>query len=137
MKKPPPPLVPTEIILTDHYPVLKDARGFKLQITQQHVDKVQELTSIGAKEQYIAHALGISLGMLERLRIDCPEMESAINSGNAIDEFEVSSSLREQAMNGNVLACIYYTKARHSWREKDAPNQNNLTIIQVNTGINR
>ena len=130
-------LTQPEVITSNTLPILKTSQGFDLQITQQHIDKVTELCSLGAKAEYIAHSLGISLRGLELLRLDCPEMDSAINSGNAIDEFEISSSLRNQAMQGNVLACIYYTKARHGWREKDSATNNNLTVIQVNTGINR
>jgi hypothetical protein len=130
-------LTQAELMPGNTLPIVKLANGFTKQITQLDIDKIQELCSIGAKAEYVAYSLGMRLRDLESLRLDFPQIDDAINNGCAMDEFEVSNSLREQATNGNVLACIYYTKARHGWREKDTPNQNNLTIIQVTTGITR
>lgn len=118
-------------------PAMRGINGFTVQLTESHLARIEELCSKGAAAAYVAYSIGVSVQELERVRLNCEALDAAISKGVAQDEYIVGTAIRDQAIKGNVIAGIYYTKSKHGWRDKEASNSQILQIIQVNTGIQR
>jgi hypothetical protein len=119
------------------YPRLSRTNGFYLQLTDEHIEQVKTLVGMGASRAYVARHLTCTEGELERAIRLCPALSEAIEHGVAEDEYQLSQKLRSVAMDGDVTALALYLKAKHRWRDKDAPaGHGSGGAIQINiTGL--
>lgn len=63
-----------------------------------------------------------------------PEVQEALNRGRAKEHDQLVAKLHERAMQGNVTAVIFVLKARHAYREGEAP-EGGSTNVQVNINL--
>jgi len=82
----------------------------------------------GMTIEKIARTLGISPSTLYKKKAQFAEISEAIKNGAAEGEAVVSSKLFERAKAGNVVAMIFWLKARHGWRETGDPAAVNVNI---------
>ena len=72
---------------------------------------VEAMAAFGVPEEQIAAANGLSRAMLRR------QLGRELDSGQAKANAKVAECLYRQAINGNVTAQIWWTKARMKWHE--------------------
>lgn len=63
-----------------------------------------------------------------------PEVQEALDRGRAKEHDKLVAKLHELAMEGNVTAVIFALKARHAYREGEAP-EDGSTNVQVNINL--
>ena len=91
------------------------------QPTEQDLEYIRIHSSHGATPSEMAEALGISTATLHRALRDGGHIRllDAIKRGRQEASQQVANRLWEMAMNGNVVAAIFYLKARANWRDSD------------------
>lgn len=84
------------------------------------LEKVESLASRGLSQKQLAIALGINLKTLQKHRKLDHELQSAIDRGQVQGLADVSNSLYENALGGNVTAQIFFLKNRDpdNWRDR-------------------
>jgi len=84
------------------------------------LEKVESLASRGLSQKQLAIALGINLKTLQKHRKLDHELQSAIDRGQVQGLADVSNSLYENALGGNVTAQIFFLKNRdpENWRDR-------------------
>lgn len=83
-------------------------------------ERVRQLASVGTKQEDIALSIGISKPTLVKYYRD--ELNVGMIDANA----KVAQSLFDQATNKdkpNVVAAIFWLKARAGWRDSDGSNE--------------
>jgi hypothetical protein len=85
-----------------------------------NLEKVEDLASRGLSQKQLAIALGINLKTLQKHRKLDHELQSAIDRGQVQGLADVSNSLYENALGGNVTAQIFFLKNRDpdNWRDR-------------------
>ena len=85
-----------------------------------NLEKVEDLASRGLSQKQLAIALGINLKTLQKHRKLDQELQSSIDRGRVKGLADVSNSLYENALGGNVAAQIFYLKNRDpdNWRDR-------------------
>jgi hypothetical protein len=97
------------------------------------LDIVRRLASNGVNETAIAAALGLSFDVWKRIRDEDPEAKAAWQEARAIEENKLAGKLYEEAMGGNMTACIFLLKGRHGWRDIGPADDSGVrTAIQIN-----
>ena len=89
---------------------------------------VRALATQGMTSERIAETLGIGVSTLYRKKAQLREFREAIKRGAAEGEAVVSSKLFEKAKAGNVVAMIFWLKARAGWRDLPDPREVNVNI---------
>lgn len=62
------------------------------------------------------------------------EVQEGLDRGRAKEHDKLVAKLHELAMEGNVTAVIFALKARHAYREGEAP-EGGITNVQVNINL--
>jgi len=85
-----------------------------------NLEKVEDLASRGLSQKQLAIAMGINLKTLQKHRKLDQELQSSIDRGRVKGLADVSNSLFENALGGNVAAQIFYLKNRDpdNWRDR-------------------
>lgn len=102
-------------------------------VTELQRDTVRALASVGIPQEQIAASLyfekqgkyGISVETLQKLF--ARELVDGIADANS----KVAFALHQQALNGNVTAQIWWTKARMKWRDQDVTEQKTPSSIVI------
>ena len=86
---------------------------------------VAAMASIGSTHEVIARAMfgGMSPDTLRR------HYANELDNGKAITDAAVTKSLAQKAIEGNVVAAIFYLKTRCGWRETDAASSEPVTLV--------
>jgi len=83
--------------------------------------EVERLAACGLNEYEIADGLGIGVTTLERRKGEETEegeaFREALRRGKARGIGKVANALFDKAVGGNVVAQIFYLKARAGWKE--------------------
>jgi hypothetical protein len=84
------------------------------------LERVEELASRGLSLKQLAIALGVNLKTIQTHKKINLGLQSAIDKGRVRGLADVSNSLYESAMGGNVTAQIFYLKNRapDDWRDR-------------------
>jgi hypothetical protein len=84
------------------------------------LEKVEDLASRGLSQKQLAIALGINLKTLQKHRKINEQLQASIDKGRVQGLADVSNSLYENALGGNVTAQIFYLKNRDpdNWRDR-------------------
>ena len=84
------------------------------------LERVEELASRGLSLKQLAIALGVNLKTIQKHKKINQGLQSAIDKGRVRGLADVSNSLYESAMGGNVTAQIFYLKNRSpdDWRDR-------------------
>ena len=74
----------------------------------------------GLTDEQIAHNIGIRRETLYDWKKRYPNISNALKKGKEIIDYEVENSLLKKALEGNVVAQIYWLKNRRpdKWREQ-------------------
>lgn len=99
-------------------------------ITPEGLEIIRRYVSAGLSQVTICRRMGIGHAMLSKIRKRQPEVEEAFQHGIGELNDECSDMLLNMARRGNVVAAIYFTKARLGWRDNDTPqtHTSNITI---------
>ena len=81
--------------------------------TAESRQQAEMMSGVGVPQEDIALLLGVSLPTLHK------HYRGDLDRGMAKANARVGQSLFQQAVNGNVTAAIYWTKARMGWTEKN------------------
>ncbi len=78
----------------------------------------------GLTDEQISHNMGISASTLYEWKKKHPEFSETIKKGKEVVDYEVENALLQQAMNGNVTACIFWLKCRRpeKWNDQRKPD---------------
>ena len=74
----------------------------------------------GLTEEQIAHNMGISRSTLNEWKKKDSDISDTLKKGKEISDYEVENALLKKALEGNVVAQIYWLKNRRpdKWREQ-------------------
>ena len=87
------------------------------EITQEVIDKAEELAADGLTKEQVANCLGISYQTLnEKTKIN-DEFAEAIKRGRDKGVCMMANNLVTLAKSGNAAANIFWLKAQGKWRE--------------------
>lgn len=100
------------------------------KVTPRGLRMVEELAGRGCHLTTIARVLGMDVATLREVRRRDPEVDEAYQRGLAREHDALVGNLRALADGGNVVANLFLLKARHGYREGEAPELN----VSVNTG---
>ncbi len=89
------------------------------QITPKGCDIIQKYYRAGLCATSIANRIGLTPSTLSACKKRQPEVALAFEYGKAELEDECSDLLMNMARRGNVIALIYFSKARLGWRDAD------------------
>ncbi len=92
-------------------------------------ERIRKLAAEGATLALIAHRLHISKDTFRKWLDNDPALAEAIEVGRAAAEKQLFDKLWTAAMNGNIVAAIYLSKARFGWREGDQGDAANKVSI--------
>lgn len=112
---------------------IKAADG-TLTVTERGLGAIEAAAMAGASTSAIAALLGCSRTTLRELRGRQPEVDEALARGQAAEEQELVSLLRQQAREGYSPAAMFLLKTRHHYRETtpvappDRPTTNILVL---------
>lgn len=81
------------------------------------LQKIEALAQRGLTLEQIAAALGISARTLHRRKAAMADVAGAIEKGQALGIAHVTNKLMELINGGNVVAAIFYLKARAGWKD--------------------
>lgn len=90
---------------------------------------IQDACALGASKQGVAMAMGVSVDVLTRWMDENAELKEAFAQGRERERQMLHDVLTNAAKNGNVVAAIFLTKARHGYREGDQESQANRVSI--------
>lgn len=82
-------------------------------------------------DEQIAHNMGISRSTLNEWKKKHLDISDTIKKGKEIIDYEVENALLQQAMKGNVTACIFWLKNRmpDKYGEKAKGGSGDVTIL--------
>lgn len=100
------------------------------EITPRGLAIIEELVGRGCHLATVARVLGMHGTTLREVRRRDPAVEEAYQRGLAREHDVLVGNLRRVADEGNVVANLFLLKARHGYREGEAPELN----VSVNTG---
>ncbi len=83
------------------------------------MELVEKMAAQGMTLRQIAALFGVSAAAIEGRRETLAVLEDAVDRGKALGIRRVSECLLDQAINGNIIASIFYLKAIAGWREAD------------------
>lgn len=89
--------------------------------SQKDIELVNKLAGTLNTKQ-IADHFGISYETFLIVRKRQPELDKAYKMGKAKMIDDVANSLAQAALNGNVVAAMFFLKTQAGWREKDRPD---------------
>ncbi len=125
-------------------PILKSPTGLSFTLTTADLETITELASTGHSPDFIAMRLGVAVKEFERARANCVQVENAIRAGIARDDADITKKIREEALNGSMIAAIHYSKSKLKWvtgeaeMKTEASKKNPISVnITINTGIDR
>ena len=120
-------------------PALHGDDGYQVQLTNDHLQLIEELTAHGSTVEYCAMKLGVSVGAFIAAVEHFPRINEAIKRGVLQDAEDVKNVVRAKALEGNLLAAIWYQKNQFpdNWKDNRDKGPANVAIIQVNTNIIR
>ncbi len=102
---------------------VKTASG---KIIEINLALVEKLAAQGMKLSEIAPFFGMSTEQLRKQKKINDRLEQAIEQGKSKGIAGVSNKLMQNAMDGNIIAQIFYLKCQAGWREADkTPQQEN------------
>ena len=92
---------------------------------EKYLPIVSKLALTGLIDKQIANILGVSRSTLSKWKKEHAEFSDALKGSKDIPDSEVVNSLYQQAIGGNVTACIFWLKNRRpaDWREKPEGNE--------------
>ena len=86
-------------------------------LNQTQRDELERLARIGVTQAQIADYFGISERTLRNRFQQDPAIAAAYKRGRADGVAKVGATLYQQAMGGNLTACIFYLKTQGRWTE--------------------
>lgn len=95
---------------------VKTATG---KIIEINLDIVERLSAQGMRLSEIAPFFGLSTDQLRKQKKINDRLDLAIESGKSKGIANVSNKLMQNAMDGNIIAQIFYLKCQAGWREAD------------------
>ena len=98
-------------------------------ITEIGCEIIRKYYRAGLCQTSIARRMGLSGGVLGQCKRRQPEVAAAFEFGKAELEDECSDLLMNMARRGNVIALIYFTKARLGWRDNDQPAEQRPNLV--------
>lgn len=114
--------------------VVNAAGKSEWRIGRRGLKVVEELAERGVAVATIAKALRMGKDAFMGCRQRQPEVQEALDRGRAKEHDKLVAKLHELAMEGNVTAVIFALKARHAYREGEAP-EGGGTNVQVNINL--
>ena len=102
------------------------------EVTPRGLEIIEELAGRGCHVATIAQVLGMHAATLREVRKRDIAVEEAYQRGLAREHDALVGNLRSAADEGNIVANIFLLKARHQYREGEAPEAN--VNVSVNTG---
>lgn len=90
-------------------------------ITDDMLPGIQEMAARGLWDREIAQSIGMSPTTFIERKKENPALQAALDAGRAVEHEKLHNALYTAAMNGNIVAAIFLLKARHGYREQDAP----------------
>jgi AraC-like DNA-binding protein len=90
----------------------------RFTLTSEQLEQLPKLAAYLTIEQ-LADVLEISTRTLRRRMKDDVRFNTKYRQGRAQAIMNVAESLLQQALKGNVVACIFYLKCQAGWREAD------------------
>lgn len=91
---------------------------------EPNLELIEQLASRGLTQEQIAAACNIQDTTLSTKKGQLPRLAEAIRRGQARGIALVSNKLFESAMKGNVVAAVFYLKARAGWRD-------NIAVVEM------
>lgn len=85
-------------------------------------ENVEKLAALGLKEGEIAFFLGIDESTWTRWKKRHPLFAAAVKKGRLHANISVTKAMYNNAVNGNVVAGIFWLKNRAGWRDDVDPN---------------
>ncbi|MEO0487543.1 MAG: hypothetical protein AAF092_16690 [Pseudomonadota bacterium] len=114
--------------------VVNAAGKSEWRVGRRGLKVVEELAERGVAVATIAKALRMGKDAFMGCRQRQPEVQEALDRGRANEHDKLVAELHELAMEGNVTAVIFALKARHAYREGEAP-EGGSTNVQVNINL--
>jgi len=99
--------------------------------TEAGYGAAEALAGAGLSVAAIAAFLGCSAGTLRKLRDRDERLEAALARGLAANEVELLGVLQTAARKGMFVPAIFLLKARHGYREGDAPDTRPNVVINL------
>jgi len=93
-----------------------------IEITDEIVEQVKELSSRGLTNKQIALCLGWHLSTLQAKKAEYKEFSDAIDAGKALGILEITNALYESAIKGNHSSQQFYLKNRDNENWNDRKN---------------
>lgn len=91
-----------------------------IDITDEIISKVESLSGCGATLSTIALMCDVSDSTMDRWMAE-PRIKRAFQRGRAIANNQVASMLFGKAVDGDVVAQIFWLKAQAGWTDKPQP----------------
>jgi hypothetical protein len=107
------------------------ARGERgtLVATERAIGAAEAAAAAGVGIAGLAALLGCSREALRQMRERQPELDAAIERGNASNEFELVSLLMQAARKGAFVPALFLLKAKHGYREGEPPESSRPNVI--------
>lgn len=99
--------------------------------TERAYGAAEALAAAGLSNAAIAAFLGCSPGTLRKLRDRDERLDAAMARGLAANEVELLGVLQAAARKGMFVPAIFLLKARHGYREGDAPDTRPNVVINL------
>ena len=88
------------------------------EITEQHLNSIEQMARTGLSIREISLILGICQNTLKKYRDEDPRVDDAYAKGKAVSDGNVGNALYKEATGGNINAIRWYETTRCNRAEK-------------------